>query len=154
MIKAAEAIEQGLSLKEVAALVEEWIPLTHIYVSVETFEYMVKGGRVSPMKGKVGKWLNLKPIVSLDENGKGVAFGSAFSQKSNKRKMLGIIEKHHKASAIERYCVVHADAEDKAAEYAVALEKLIGIPSAYIGEISPIVALNAGRGAVAVAVMQ
>jgi len=154
VMKAAEAIEEGKSLEEVVELVNKWIPLTHIYVSVATFEYMVRGGRVSPMKGKLGKWLNLKPIVSLDENGKGIAFGSAFSQKANTHKIMGIVEKHHQEAAVERYCVVHADAAEKAKEYARELEKITGKPPVYITEISPIVALNAGRGAVAVAMVQ
>lgn len=89
VMKAAEAIEEGKSLKEVVELVNQWIPRTHIYVSVATFDYMVRGGRVSPMKGKLGKWLNLKPIVSLDENGKGIAFGSAFSQKIQHTENIG-----------------------------------------------------------------
>ncbi len=154
VMKAAEAIEAGKTLEEVVEMVNEWIPRTHIYVSVATFEYMVRGGRVSPMKGKLGKWLNLKPIVSLDENGKGIAFGSAFSQKANTKKILGIVEKHHQEAAIEKYCVVHADAAEKAREYARELEKITGKSPEYITEISPIVALNAGRGAVAVALIQ
>jgi uncharacterized protein len=154
VMKAAEAISEGKTLDEVAALVEEWIPLTHIFVSLATFEYMVKGGRVSPMKGKLAKWLNLKPIVSLDETGKGVAFDKAFSRKANTKKIMQIVGKMNQDRAIERYCVVHAEAPDKAAEYAGLLEKIIGKPPAFITEISPIVALNAGRGAVAVAFVQ
>ena len=154
VMKAAEAISEGKTLDEVASLVEEWIPLTHIFVSLATFEYMVKGGRVSPMKGKLAKWLNLKPIVSLDETGKGVAFDKAFSRKANTRKIMQIVGKMNQDKEIERYCVVHAEAPDKAAEYAGLLEKIIGKPPAYITEISPIVALNAGRGAVAVAFVQ
>jgi fatty acid-binding protein DegV len=42
---------------------------------------MVKGGRVSPLKGLAAKLLNLKPIVSLDESGRGIAFDKAFSSR-------------------------------------------------------------------------
>jgi fatty acid-binding protein DegV len=102
----------------------------------------------------MGKWMNLKPIVSLDENGKGIAFGNAFSRSANTRKIMHIVAKMHQENPVERYCVVHADAFDKAEEYAGLLEEITGIPPAYITEISPIVALNAGRGAVAVALVQ
>jgi uncharacterized protein len=154
VMKAAEAIREGKTLEEVTALVEEWIPLTHIFVSLATFEYMVRGGRVSPMKGHLAKWLNLKPIVSLDETGKGIAFDKAFSRKANTRKIMQIIEKMHLENPVERYCIVHADAMEKAEEYAGLLNKMLGYPPVYITEISPIVALNAGRGAVAVALSQ
>lgn len=154
VMMAAEAIEKGESLEAVAAMVEKAIPKTHIYVSVATFEYMVRGGRVSPMKGRLAKWMNLKPIVSLDETGKGVAFGKAFSRAANTRKIMEIVKGHHRESPVERYCVVHADAPEKAGEYAEKLTEMLGIPPVFITEISPIVALNAGRGAVAVALIQ
>jgi uncharacterized protein len=154
VMKAAEAIHEGKTLDEVTDLVKQWIPLTHIFVSVATFEYMVRGGRVSPMKGKMAKWMNLKPIVSLDEDGKGIAFGKAFSRSANTRKIMEIVAKMNRENPVERYCVVHADAFDKAEEFAGLLEEMTGKPPAYITEISPIVALNAGRGAVAVALVQ
>ena len=154
VMRAAEAIQNGNTLEETAELIEKLIPHTYIFVSLATFEYMVRGGRVSPMKGKLAKWMNLKPIVSLDAEGKGVAFGKAFSRQANTRKIMEIVKNLHHDKPVERYCVVHADAHDKAEEYAALLEKITGIPPAYITEISPIVALNAGRGAVAVALIQ
>ncbi|SMP43973.1 DAK2 domain-containing protein [Anoxynatronum buryatiense] len=154
VMMAAEAIAAGKSLEEVSQLVESLIPKTHIYVSVATFEYMVRGGRVSPMKGRLARWMNLKPIVSLDEAGKGVAFGKAFSRAANTRKIMEIVKGHHAESLVERYCVVHAEAPEKAEEYAEKLTQILGMPPAYITEISPIVALNAGQGAVAVALVQ
>ncbi|MFO8034205.1 MAG: DegV family protein [Candidatus Bipolaricaulota bacterium] len=154
VLKAAEALEAGATHEELVSLVEDWIARTRIFVSVATFEYMVRGGRVSPLKGRLGKWLNLKPIVSLDEQGKGIAFGKAFSRRANTKKIMTSVSELHKKAPIDKYCIVHAEALDKAREYERQLTRLLGKPPEYITEISPIVALNAGRGAVAVAVMQ
>ncbi len=154
VLTAAEAIEAGAGHEELLSMLNRWIPQTRIFVSVATFEYMVRGGRVSPLKGKLGRWLNLKPIVSLDEQGKGIAFDKAFSQRANTKKIMSIVAQLHEKSPVEKYCIVHADAADKAQEYERRLTSLLGKPPEYTTEISPIVALNAGRGAVAVSVMQ
>jgi len=154
VLAAAEAIAAGKRHQEVVQLVERLIPRTRIFVSVATFEYMVRGGRVSPLKGKVARWLNMKPIVSLDPQGKGVAFATAFSRRANTKKIMEIVAKLHRAHPIEKYCIVHADAGARATAYADELTAMLGRPPAYITEISPIVALSAGRGAVAVATMQ
>jgi len=154
VLKAAEALAAGATHDELVERIEQWISRTRIFVSVATFEYMVRGGRVSPLKGKLGKWLNLKPIVSLDEHGKGVAFGKAFSRRANTKKIMETVTQLNAQAPIDKYCIVHADAPDKAREYERRLTALLGKPPAYITEISPIVALNAGRGAVAVALMQ
>jgi uncharacterized protein len=49
---------------------------------------MVKMGRISPVVGRIAKWVNLKPIVSIDANGKGVTMGSAFSKAQTESKIL------------------------------------------------------------------
>ncbi len=154
VLKAAEAIQKGKSFEEVKTLVKNLIPQTHIFVSVATFEYMVRGGRVSPMKGKLAKWLNLKPIVSLDEKGKGIAFAKAFSRKANTRKILEIVSGLHREKPVQDYCIVHGDASDQAEEYREKLVKIIGKEPMYITGISPIVALSSGKEAVAVSLVQ
>ncbi len=154
VVKAAEALEAGTGREELLPLLDRWIARTRIFVSVATFEYMVRGGRVSPLKGKLARWLNLKPIVSLDDQGKGIAFDKAFSQRANTKKIMSIVAQLHEQHPIDKYCVVHADAPGKAQEYERRLTGLLGKPPEYVTEISPIVALNAGRGAVAVSVMQ
>ncbi len=154
VLNAAQKIEAGIDRDALVASIEAWIDRSYIFVSVATFEYMVRGGRVSPLKGKLAKWLNLKPIVSLDKEGKGIALGKAFSQRANTRGILRHVAQLHARKAIDKYCIVHADAPQKAADYERQLTQLLGKPPEYTTEISPIVALNAGRGAVAVAVMQ
>ncbi len=154
VLAAAEAIAAGKRHGEVVQLVERLIPRTRIFVSVATFEYMVRGGRVSPLKGKVARWLNMKPIVSLDPQGKGVAFATAFSRQANTKKIMAIVAELHREQPIDKYCLVHADAHARATAYAERLTEMLGRPPEYITEISPIVALSAGRGAVAVATMQ
>ncbi|MCA1075821.1 DegV family protein [Clostridium bowmanii] len=48
------------------------------------------------------------------------------------------------------YSVVHANANAKANELSLKLTESLGQPPEYITEISPVVGLNAGIGAIAV----
>ena len=152
VIEASEAISKGLNKDEILEIVNDSIANIRIFVSVDTFEYMVKGGRVSPMKGKLARVLNLKPIVSLDEDGKGVSFAKAFSRKENKRKIIETVKNLRDEHGIKRYAVVHYRGENFAEDYSKGLEELLGMPPEYITEVSSVVALSAGEKAVAVAV--
>ena len=152
VLTAAEALAEGKTLEYTEKLVEEEIKKIKIFVAVSTFKYMIRSGRVSPLKGLIANTLNLKPIVSLDAEGKGTAFGKAFSQKSLQKKVVNLAEKFHKESGIRRYAIVHAAAEHKARAFAEDMEKVLGRPPLYIMEISPVVGLHAGVGAVAVAI--
>ncbi|WP_318247417.1 DegV family protein [Clostridium bowmanii] len=56
----------------------------------------------------------------------------------------------NKKNKISSYSVVHANANAKANELSLKLTESLGQPPEYITEISPVVGLNAGIGAIAV----
>ena len=153
VLKAARMIAEGRGHDEIVCDIEQNIPDTKIFVSVATFKYMVRGGRVSPMKGFIANLLNFKPIVSLDEEGRGKAFANALSRKANTLKILNIVKEIQDERPISNYCIVHAGAPEKAETYKDLFTELLNKEPEFITEISPIVALNAGLGAVAVCIM-
>jgi hypothetical protein len=147
VLTAAEAAASGLPDGEIVARVRDALDRARIFVSVATFRYMVRGGRVSALKGFIAAVANLKPIVSLDREGKGTAFAASFSQNGSKKKILRHVAKNR--DAVSRYAVVHAGAPELAREYAGELSALLGKDPEYIMEISPAVGIHAGIGAVA-----
>jgi hypothetical protein len=114
---------------------------------------MVRGGRVSPLKGLVAKLLNLKPIISLDEEGKGIAFGKSFSRKGNMDKIKKLVTEFGQKDRVWNYAIVHARALDRAQDYAADIEKILGKAPAYIQEISPVVGAHNGIGVVGIGIM-
>jgi hypothetical protein len=115
---------------------------------------MVRGGRVSPLKGKVAGFLNLKPIISIDREGNGIAFATAFSKKGNYKKIKSILEDHQKENGIKRFAVVHGDDLQRAKRYRKSFREILGIEAEFLEAISPIVAMNAGRGSTAIALIE
>lgn len=122
-------------------------------VSGANFKYMVQSGRVSPLKGHLARILNLKPIISLDKNGKGVAFAKAFSRKANFNKILTIIRENHQKNPITRYCIVHSQVLELAEQYSKSLVTILQQEPQYIEEVSSVVAMASGKGVVAVCIM-
>jgi DegV family protein with EDD domain len=149
VLAAAEDATAGLSANEIVNQLEKRISRARIFVSVATFKYMVRGGRVSALKGFIAAVANLKPIVSLDREGKGTAFAASFSQGGAKKKILRHVAKHR--DTVARYAVVHAGAPERANEYARELAGILGKKAEYVMEISPAVGIHAGIGAIAVA---
>ena len=153
VLRAAEAVAAGRSRDEIVDEIETYARKADILVSVRTLKYMVRGGRVRPVAGALGRALNLKPIVSLDADGKSILYGKAFSVNRNVRKIVEMVARKHAESPLRCYAVVHGHDLDAASDLAARLERALGFPPLFVEEISPIVALNAGRGAVAVATM-
>lgn len=153
VMKAAELIREG---RDYSAIVEEINGLrdrTKILVSVNTLKYMVRSGRLKKVAGFAGSIMNLKPVVSLDEEGKGSIAAKAFSEKSNTDKILKIMKADEKNKKITRYSIVHANAEERAQELKSRCVSLLGYEPLYIMNISTIVGMSAGVGTVAVSYM-
>lgn len=151
-LRVARAVETGMSFAEIMEKAPEWSDNTTIYTDVNTLKYMVRGGRVKPLTGFIAALLNLKPIVSLDKEGKALAYGKSFSRKSNMRKIVSMIRTELKQRKVWEYAIVHADAEARAVQYAALLTALTGKKPAWIMPLSPVVGVHNGHGAVGIGV--
>jgi len=151
VLKAAEAIDQEKSYDEIVSMIEKLKKESKILVSVKTLKYMVKGGRVKKVTGLVGKILNLKPVISIDDKGEGIIFDKGFSIKTSNKKIYQHLESVSKTHHIDKYAIVHANAPERAEAYEKMYTELIGKKPEYIMDISSIVALSAGIGTVAIA---
>jgi len=154
VMEAAEQLEAGKSFAETVEYLKSIRDNLYIYVSVSDFKYMVRGGRVSPLKGKMAGFLNLKPIISIDREGNGIAFATAFSKKGNYKKMKSILKEHQHENGIKRFAIIHGDDLKRAERYKDSFSELLGIEPDFLESISPIVAMNAGRGTTAVALIE
>ena len=151
VLKAAELIEAGLSMDEIIEEINLLRGNTKILVSVNTLKYMVRSGRLSKASGMAGRLLNLKPVISLDETGKGIIAAKTLSARANIRKILELIEADDNQKTITRYAIVHANDEVRAKDLAERMEEILQRKPEYIMNISTIVGMSAGQGSVAAA---
>ena len=153
VLRIARAIEEGESYARILASLNSWIANTKILVSVQTLDYMVRGGRVSYTKGKIAKWLNINPIVSMNSEGASELFDKAFSQKSNMIKVMRTIKKDLGSNRIWNYIILHAQNPGAAGWYENEMRKLTGHAPISVVNISPVIGMNAGIGSASVAYM-
>ena len=148
--RVAEMVAKGASREEVLAAIENIIPRTEIYVALNTFANSLKSGRVPKVVGKIGVLFKLRPIISLDKEGKGTAFSIALSKKMLLGKIKKMIQKKNKEKPIREYAVVYSKDQKGAEAFAKELQEIIGKAPKYITEVSSVTALHVGEGAIAV----
>lgn len=153
VLRVAEAVRSGRPFESISAEAEEWVAKTRLWVDIRTLKYMVRGGRVSPLKGLMAAVLNIKPIVTLDAEGKAAILGKSFSRRQNMKKILGLIGRAAEGRRVWNYGVVHAQNPFRALRYADALKEMLGKKAAFISEVSPVVGAHNGIGVVGVGLM-
>lgn len=153
VLRAAQAIEKGLSHDQVAALAQKWTDELSLFISVSTMKYLVKGGRVSAIKGLIARILNVNPVIKIDESGKAVIAGKAFNERASREKVMDSIRKACSDKKIWNYIIVHANDLEAADWYCQRMKKLTGIDPVSVLNISPVLGAHAGQGAAAVAML-
>ena len=153
VLRTAQAIEAGFSHDQVIKMAEKWTNNVRIFISVRTIKYLVRGGRVSAVRGLIARMLNINPIVSIDESGKAIVFDKSFNQKANMEKVMGYITKISREKSIWNYTVLHANNNEAAQWFSEKMKTLTNKKPASVVNISPILGANAGIGAAAVALL-
>jgi DegV family protein with EDD domain len=153
VMKAAEMIAAETPFDEIVGAIEHLRDRTNIFVSVNNLKYMVRSGRLSKVSGLAAMTINLKPVVSIDAEGKGSIAEKAFSEKGNEKKLFRLLEKVNEQEKISRYAIVHANNPEKAEAYRKRSVALLGKEPEYIMNISTIVGMSAGVGTVAISYM-
>ena len=141
-------LEHGTTDEEVDALVERYRREAGLLFTVDTLEYLARGGRIGRARAWAGELLNIKPILSIEDgevlpvkrvrgNRKAfLEFASAFEAVTLDRPSL-------------RVAIAHAEAPDRAE----ALRKMVRAtrPAAEIELVTtlgPVVGAHAGPGTV------
>lgn len=65
--EAAKMAMDGKSVDEIINRLDEMKANSHVYFSVDSLDYLYKGGRISSTKAAVGTLLNIKPILTIED---------------------------------------------------------------------------------------
>jgi DegV family protein with EDD domain len=153
LARAAEALDNGMQHDELVQNIEKWSQKTDMLVSVKTMKYLVRSGRVNKMKGVLGKLLNVKPIVIVNDEGKTELTGKPLSEKSSMKMVLKMVDRKLKDRRLWGYAISHARNLKTARWYAEQMKQRTGMEPLFISEASPVLGVNVGAGVVALSLM-
>ena len=148
VLRAAEAIESGMSYEELNMAIESWKPKTHMMVNAPTLKYMIRGGRVSAVKGFMGKLLKIQPLVRVNPEGKTEVFGKPRSTKQAMKMVIDEAVKVMEGNEVWGYSISHANNHEGADWYAREMEAITGQKPKFINYASPVLGAHVGPGVV------
>lgn len=93
-IKLAEYIRQGRPWEELLSLVPRLIQNTHVFFSVNTLEYLRKGGRIGLISAVTGTMLQIKPVISFAPSGELTSVAKVRGRKTSMEKLVELVAEH------------------------------------------------------------
>ena len=116
VMEAARKQAQGMDIHSLYNWLEEHrLNLCH-WVTVDTFDHLKHGGRVSATSAAMGTLLGIKPLIHVDENGKLVAMGKPRGKKKALEALLSNLEKGWMPEISKQVIIGHGDSLEGARE--------------------------------------
>ncbi|MDV4149656.1 DegV family protein [Clostridium sp. AL.422] len=152
VIEVGKMIEANKSFEYICERIPKIRENLWLYFTVDTLEYLIKGGRIGKVSGGIGQLLNLKPIITMDEDGAYKTYTKARGSKQAFNKLTSLatdILNKGKSKVIIMTGTMHEEAE-KLKEI---LQEHKNTTFMYKGTITPAVGIHSGPRLLAVAVM-
>lgn len=105
ILSAARLINEGKSIEEIISYLEKLRDNTSVFFTVDTLEYLQKGGRISLTKAAIGNMLNIKPIIALEE-GSVKSLSQARGKKQVISKILELLKQNHGSDLTNKHIVI------------------------------------------------
>lgn len=150
--KAIQKKEQGSSLEETAAYLEELVPhLTHVF-TVDDLNHLYRGGRVSKAAAIVGTIAAIKPILHVDDEGRLIPISKTRGRKKSLNALVDYMEEKTRDGYIDKNDIIfisHGDALEDAEFVKNEITKRFGIEKFLINHIGPTIGAHSGPGTIA-----
>jgi DegV family protein with EDD domain len=149
---AAEAALAGSDLEGVEAAARSAIPRTHAFIVVHRLDNLRRSGRIGTAASWLGTALSLKPLLTLDMDGRLVLDQRIRTiTKAHAAMVDRVAEIVGEGSA--RIAIHHVDNHDGADEMGAALTtRLPQIESLIVADMGPVLSIHLGAGAIGVVV--
>ena len=154
LIQAAYMKEAGFTLEEAVACINDIKPTARIMFTVDTLEYLAKGGRIGKVASLAGTMLNLKPMIQL-KDAELIPYSNVRGRKKALQKTLDMTAEYFNETG-EKYedydfCLANATTLEDTAFVQSQLEELIGRKLTYpVFQIGVTIGTNTGPGAVGI----
>ena len=151
---AAEQIEAGLPFDEVVTKTQAAVKKSTILFGVGTLEYLMKGGRIGKVSGILGSALNIKPIISCNEDGIYYTVAKVRGRKQSIQKLIDMTREKLGQHKNYYLSICHGDDYEEMLLMKEQLKDLVAGAKIYAeGQISPVLGVHTGPGLLGVGIM-
>jgi len=152
VLAAALASRAGWALDAIKERMAKIREKTEVIYTLDTLEYLARGGRIGRVKAIAGALLNLKPVIRVDTDGK---YTTVNTGRTLGKSMIAIAD-----HLLEKYentpvwiTVLHGRFAEKAEALTKEIQQKLNIAKLEVMRISPVLGVHTGPGIVGAAVV-
>lgn len=152
LLSVARLLEGGASMTEALALAYKAVDHTGVVLTVDTLEFLHRGGRIGGGSRFLGTLLNFKPILEL-RDGRIEAVERVRTRGKSLSRLVDLVEAQVGGRTPVRLAALHANAEADARSVLQEACTRLKVEESLLSIVSPVVGTHAGPGTVGLAYM-
>lgn len=148
VIQAAEWASQGVDVDTISLRLKDMTTRLRVYFTVDTLEYLRRGGRIGGARALLGNLLHIRPILAWKEG----QVEPLLNERTRRRAVSRILQLANDEAPRDRdprFSVMHAAAPDVAAQMVGQLRAEFGGVEVMVMDLVPAIVTHAGPGAIA-----
>lgn len=152
-IEGAKMLDKGMKIEDILENLEDVRKRVTGYVVINTLEYMVKGGRISKVKGTLGEMIHLKPIISSNDEGLLYKYNQSRGRVQSINKLKKVLEEHLNRARCNVW-VLSGDANEEAEKFYNEFKDNPRINEISIEVIGAAMGVHTGPGALGISILE
>ncbi len=147
LLAAMIAASNGASSEEVIAQAERARDAGGIWFSLDTLEYLRRGGRIGAARAAIGTTLKIKPILTFADEVSPVC-----QVRTRSRAVARLIDyaRQRKSEGADAWVVQHIRDPESAEHLVEACRPIFGRDPLYVSEVGPVLGAHAGPGMIGI----
>jgi len=149
VLEAARQLRHTTDFQSVIKEAKNVSQQTRLYFVLSTLEYLKRGGRIGYVSGTIGEFLNIKPIITVNAEGKYITFAKVRGRDLSLKKLFNILRDSTQGDHYN-VAIVHGGAEQEARQLWEKARQLPNINELLFNQISPVMGVHTGPGLVGI----
>ena len=153
---AQDCIDKGYTLDETYKEVCANLSNSKVLFCVDTLEYLRKGGRIGLVSGFIGEKLNLKPVITCNDEGVYYTAAKSKGKKNAVKKIVELVGEFIDGSSSYQLCISNGGAPNSEIEEfkSFVLKQFPNATAVYTTDISPTLGVHTGPGLLGVGILR
>ncbi|MGL4875785.1 MAG: DegV family protein [Clostridium sp.] len=151
---ASDMIKNNFSFEEIIAKLTVLRTESHLYFTIDTLEYLQKGGRIGKVAGTIGSILDLKPIIYVTDEGVYETFSKIRGQKQALSKIQKITGDILNKDGEYYITIVSGGADELSKKLHSLIKDLPNIESIRFSKVGPALGVNTGPGTIGICIQR
>jgi DegV family protein with EDD domain len=147
-----EWIEQEKSLSFITEGIPSLIKRIHLLIAIPDLSALIRSGRLGKTKGFIAQFFKLRPLLTLDSQGKIAKIAMVRGEEACKNKIINLLQNQLKEGTRTDFAISHVDSPKLAEWFKLQIEKhFIPVREIFMLDAAPALATHTGFGSAVVA---